>query len=143
VDNVIEIGVMLGGDGQNSNIELFTLPSIDSPDRAAIELSADILNYIINDATYVEIRTRTYPFGVIRGEFLVVDSCEPIRDLQVSAYESSDSVGSLQSSDTSILTYLSYLDKDDDEFDVYVEVINSSNIIFMSFSLSLLCLLLI
>lgn len=131
IDDVIEIAVMLGANGENSNIELFKLPTIGSSVTFQIELDEDIIELLFDASTYIEVRTREYPFGVVRGELTMVDPCTVLTDPGLSAY-SSDSFGTLRSSDTSVLSYISYADKDDDEFDVYVEVINSSSLISLS-----------
>lgn len=126
VDNAVEIYVMLGVDGVNSQQELFELPSLRSPGNGVIEITNDdIIEAISSEATYMEIRTRSKPFGAIRGGLKFVDACKLVFDNQVSEYE--DTFGSLDSSDTSIFSYGSEVDKDDDEFDIYVQVINSGN----------------
>ena len=124
VEDAVEIFVMLGVDGENSDQELFSLPTLRSPSSGVVELnSQDVIDAIRSEVTYMEIRTRDRPLGAIRGSIRLLNACEVEIDNEISLPDDSD--GTLRSSDTSVLSYLSFVDKDDDEFDVYINVIDA------------------
>lgn len=100
---------------------------VDFISQNSTESLGDLYSLIFTEPddsrSYVQITSRSHPSGVLRGQVRAFAPCNPNLDEEISVGE--DTYGSLDEEDTSVLNYISSnVNQDDDEFDVYVQVID-------------------
>jgi len=151
VERTVDIGIYAGREGTNLNRIIYDIPDdIDFLSQNVTEPLGQYYMLIFSGAddsrSYVQITSRAHPDGVLRGQVRAFTPCDPRLDQEFSVGE--DSFGTLGEDDTSVLNYISSnVNQDDDEFDVYVQVIDpvdapaSSLALPFLLSLALLCVL--
>jgi len=142
VERTVDIAIYAGRENTNPNRIIYDIPDdIDFLSQNVTEPLGQLYSLIFTEPddsrSYVQISSRGYPDGVLRGQVRAFAPCNPNLDREISVGE--DSFGTLGEDDTSVLNYISSnVNQDDDEFDIYVQVIDPVDAGASSLSLSLL-----